>query len=228
MIKEIRGNLFDTSAQVLVNTVNCKGVMGKGLALEFKYRYPEMFKAYVKTCENGELRPGKLMLWKETTPWILNFPTKDDWKQPSRISYIKKGLEEFEKKYKEWNIRSIAFPLLGTQQGGLNPQEVVAIMKEHFSRLKDIEIYIVGFDPDARDLLFEKIKNEFENKTEKEIEQILTIRPKQARLLRDALRKKKRMIELVQIKGLGEKTIIKLYQYAMNPPHRSQRKLGDF
>ena len=99
MIKKIKGNIFNTSCQTLVNTVNCIGVMGKGIALECKLRFPPMFEKYKEYCEKKLIKPGSLQLWKESRPWILNFPTKLHWKDPSKIEYLEKGLEKFQKEY---------------------------------------------------------------------------------------------------------------------------------
>jgi len=81
-----KGDIFDSKAQVIVNTVNCKGVMGKGLALCFKERYPDMFRVYQEECRTGRLRIGRPTLYKASIPWILNFPTKDHWRFPSKLS----------------------------------------------------------------------------------------------------------------------------------------------
>ena len=85
MIKEIKGNIFNSKCQALVNTVNCVGVMGKGIALECKLRFPGMFEKYKEFCDTKKIRPGILQLWKNSKPWVLNFPTKMHWKDPSKI-----------------------------------------------------------------------------------------------------------------------------------------------
>ncbi len=109
----LTGDIFDANSQVIVNPVNCKGVMGKGLALAFKQKYPDMFTIYQHECQTGELQIGKSTLYKASTPWILNFPTKDHCRSPSKLVYLEKGLEYFLKNYKEAGITSIAFPKLG-------------------------------------------------------------------------------------------------------------------
>src|ERR671924_200654 len=103
------GDIFDSKAQVLVNPVNCKGRMGKGLALAFKQRYPDMFAAYQQDCRDGKLRIGRPTLYKTSTPWILNFPTKDHWRDDSRMEYLEEGLQYFVAHYKQLGIKSIAF-----------------------------------------------------------------------------------------------------------------------
>src|SRR5947209_18574610 len=103
-IHYVKGDIFESKAQVVVNTVNCKGVMGKGLALAFKQKYPDMFVAYEQDCKAGRLRIGRPRLYQESTPWILNFPTKDHWRFPSKLEYIEKGLAFLVEHYQQAGI----------------------------------------------------------------------------------------------------------------------------
>src|SRR5688572_4179635 len=105
-----RTSLLESSAQTLVNTVNCVGVMGKGIAKEFKERDPAMFRAYKKICDDHLLEPGKLWLWHGADYWTLNFPTKIHWRNPSRIEWIEAGLRKFVSGYEKLGIRDISFP----------------------------------------------------------------------------------------------------------------------
>lgn len=141
MITFETGNLFDSRAQTLVNPVNCVGVMGAGLAREFKERYPSMFQEYWKACQSGQLRPGNLL----TIPvgndkYILNFPTKDDWRNPTEWEYLEKGMATFIRVYRELGITSVAFPLLGAGLGGLNKLEVFDFLVEH---LQYVDIHVI-------------------------------------------------------------------------------------
>lgn len=145
MITYKKGDLFSSECQTLVNTVNCVGAMGKGIALEFKKRYPEMYKVYRELCNKKLLKVGSLQLYKKEDKWILNFPTKLDWRDPSKIEYIRLGLEKFVETYKSKEIVSIAFPKLGCNNGGLNwEEEVKPLMEEYLNKLEDIyiEIYV--------------------------------------------------------------------------------------
>lgn len=145
MIKYINGDIFDSPAQVIVNTVNTVGVMGKGLALAFKQRYPEMFDRYKTVCEKNLLTVGKLMLFYEADHWILLFPTKTDWRKPSQLSYIESGLRKFVQTYAEKNISSIAFPCLGCGNGGLDWNEVKPMMESYLNDLPiDVYVYLSG------------------------------------------------------------------------------------
>lgn len=140
----IEGNIFDTKMQTIVNAVNCVGVMGKGIALEFKIKYPDMYDKYKEICKQKLLNIGTLWIYKtkNNDKWILNFPTKYHWKYPSKIEYIEKGLQKFVNTYKQKGIKSIAFPLLGTNNGGLNKEQVKEIMYDYLKKCEiPIEIY---------------------------------------------------------------------------------------
>lgn len=142
MITYIKKDLFESPAQVLVNTVNTVGVMGKGIAKRFKQTYPEMFEQYQKFCEENLLDIGKLWIYKSPHKWILNFPTKKHWRSPSRLEYIEEGLKKFVETYEEKGITSISFPLLGCGNGGLDWESQVKPLMEKYLRTLPIEIYI--------------------------------------------------------------------------------------
>ncbi len=111
MVKVVTGDLFKSTAQTLVNTVNTVGVMGKGIALEFRKRFPDMYEDYVRRCAAGKVRLGEPYLYRRPSlPWILNFPTKSHWRATSRLSDIVAGLKYLEAHYREWGITSLAVP----------------------------------------------------------------------------------------------------------------------
>jgi O-acetyl-ADP-ribose deacetylase (regulator of RNase III) len=121
------GNLLDSDCQCLINTVNTVGVMGKGIALEFKKKYPHMFEVYKLHCMKGSLNTGQVMFYRQKpNPLFVDdkiiclFPTKEHWRNPSRIEYIESGLKAFIKYYPDWKIESVAFPKLGCGNGGLD------------------------------------------------------------------------------------------------------------
>jgi O-acetyl-ADP-ribose deacetylase (regulator of RNase III) len=140
-IQYLKGDIFDSKAQVIVNTVNCQGVMGKGLALAFKERFPDMFAVYQHDCKSGKLHIGRPTIYAKSTPWILNFPTKNHWRYPSKLEYLEKSLEFLLAHYKKVGITSIAFPKLGAQNGKLSWDEVGPLMAKYLSQL-DIDVYI--------------------------------------------------------------------------------------
>lgn len=141
MIKYIQGDIFQSPSKVLVNTVNTQGVMGKGIALKFKQLYPDMFKNYQIFCEKKQFDVGMLWLYKTSNKWILNFPTKKEWKRKSELAYIEAGLKKFVATYQEKNITSISFPRLGCGNGGLRWEDVKPMM-EHYLKNLPIDIYI--------------------------------------------------------------------------------------
>lgn len=141
MLTYLKGDMFNSPAQVLVNTVNVVGVMGKGVALEFKNRYPDMFKEYLRICEDKSLDVGKLFLWKKSDKWVLLFPTKKHWRNPSKLEYIKLGLEKFKANCGKLGIESIAFPRLGCGNGGLNWDDVRPLMESYLKPLP-IKVYV--------------------------------------------------------------------------------------
>ena len=143
MVKVIVGDLFASDAQTLVNTVNCVGVMGKGVALEFKKRFPEMYKDYVARCERGEVQLGRPYLFRHLTPpWVLNFPTKDHWRSVTKLEDIVQGLRYLREHYGEWGITSMAVPPLGCGHGQLEWRIVGPTLYRHLSEIDvPIELY---------------------------------------------------------------------------------------
>lgn len=135
MLTYVAGNLFEAPVQTLVNTVNTVGVMGKGIALTFKEIFPEMFREYRALCERGDLKVGGLYLWRGPTRYVLNFPTKEHWRNPSKIEYIEAGLRTFVRTYERAGIHSIAFPPLGCGNGELEFSAVRPLMEQYLAPL---------------------------------------------------------------------------------------------
>lgn len=142
MITYVRANLFESPAQVLVNTVNTVGVMGKGIALEFKRLFPEMFREYLQLCEHGKLGIGRLHLFRTPGKWVLNIPTKKHWKQPSKVEYIRAGLNTFRDMYADAGIDSVAFPPLGCGHGQLDFESQVRPLMEEYLESLPIAVFI--------------------------------------------------------------------------------------
>jgi O-acetyl-ADP-ribose deacetylase (regulator of RNase III) len=144
------GDLFASRAQTLVNTVNCVGVMGKGVALGFKQRFPKMYLDYVERCERHEVRIGRPYLYKQLGPWVLNFPTKDHWRAVSRLTDIVAGLEYLTEHYKAWGISSLAAPPLGCGNGQLDWNVVGPTLYRYFDKLDiPVEMYApIGTPPE--------------------------------------------------------------------------------
>jgi O-acetyl-ADP-ribose deacetylase (regulator of RNase III) len=216
MIIEKRGNIFTTKAQTIVNTINCVGVMGAGIAYEFRLRHKDMFERYVELCEKKQIDIGKLWIYKDSDRKILNFPTKYDWKYPTKEKYLHLGLQKFIDSYQKRGIESVAFPLLGVQKGGLSEEKSLEIMHSYLSKC-DIDVEIWHFDPMAKDDLFEKfvaILQEYDLSTLKKESGVgLAILKK----IVDAVKLEhiNSMSSLLQIKGVGDKTIEKLFEFVM-------------
>lgn len=150
MLEFLRGDLLKSGASALVNAVNCRGVMGKGIAWQFRCAYPQMFDAYKKACAAGEVRLGRVHIHdlgiREGAPrWIINFPTKDHWVSDSFLGDIRAGLADLVKVINRLEITSIAVPPLGCGNGGLDWEEVLPLMTNAFSTLPPhvrVEIYV--------------------------------------------------------------------------------------
>ena len=159
-----RTSLLESTAQTLVNTVNCVGVMGKGIAKDFKEREPKMFAAYKHICDEKLLAPGKLWLWRGSSQMILNFPTKQHWRNPSKLEWIEAGLKKFVHSYQKLGITEISFPRLGCGNGGLDWDQVRPLMEKHLRNLS-IQIYIHDFTvpiglPEHMEELAQQLKSE--------------------------------------------------------------------
>ena len=141
--REYRGNLFASRAKCLVNTVNCVGVMGKGVALEFRRRFPAMFEDYKRTCKAGELRPGQILPYRKGHPWVLNFAVKDDWKHPSKLEWVESCLAKFVARYRRLGIDSVALPWLGAMNGRLEWESVHSLICAYLSNLDDLNVEVV-------------------------------------------------------------------------------------
>jgi len=146
MIEEGNGNLLDADVEALVNTVNTVGVMGKGVALQFKIAFPQMFKEYQKACKLGQVKIGKMYVYRNNPTsnpkFIINFPTKIHWKQDSDIEFIREGLQSLLEVIKINNIKSIALPPLGCGMGGLNWIEVLPLIHQAFKELPDVQVLV--------------------------------------------------------------------------------------
>lgn len=145
MVEVMIGDMFKSNMEVLVNPINCVGAMGRGIALAFKNKYPNMYLKYREACYQGKVVPGKLYYYIQNGKVkVLNFPTKNHWKNDSEISYIVSGLDYFVKYYKKLGVKSIAFPALGCGNGHLSWDTIGPLM---YRKLKDLPIDIEIYAP---------------------------------------------------------------------------------
>lgn len=138
------GDIFKSQCEALVNPVNIKGVMGKGLALAFKTKYPAHFANYQRACKSGKMATDKVLAYQEKNgPMIICLATKDDWKDSSKIEYVSAGLDDLVKQIETLGIRSVAIPKLGCGLGGLDWNKVRPLIVEKMSTIDgiDVEIY---------------------------------------------------------------------------------------
>ena len=149
MIRSVTGDILEASAEALVNTVNCVGVMGRGVALQFKKAFPDNFREYVAACRRGEVKPGRMGIFETGGAggprYIVNFPTKRHWRGKSRMEDIDAGLKALVAEVQALGIRSIAIPPLGSGLGGLNWSEVRPLIERAFAVLPQVEVLL--FDP---------------------------------------------------------------------------------
>jgi len=220
-IKEIHGNLFTTTCQVIVNTVNCVGVMGAGVALECRYRFPGLFEFYEPFCVSRQLEPGKLLLFRDSKPQVLCFPTKKHWKDLAHAAFVEAGLVKFASTYRAKGIKSIAFPHLGCSNGGLEwEHEIRPLMYRYLEPLSELTVEIYSFDPHAADPLFDNLAERLRGISLKNVASATGLRTQQVNRLMEAMDSGEvsTMLALQQCKGVGPKTIPKLYEFLQRAP----------
>lgn len=223
----VKGNIFTTECSVIVNTINCVGVMGAGLALECRLRYPDMYARYIELCKHKKIDIGFLWLYQSSSPWILNFPTKKNWKNPSSVTYLRAGLEKFCDTYQVKKIESIAFPLLGADKGGIAPEESLKVMMQYLDGLNiRVEVYL--HDAKANDDVFNHVKERVLVGDVQNISEITGIKMQHIKKVIEGFEREDvyQLNQLAQIKGIGIKTLEKLYQIAMQElPESTQQRL---
>lgn len=152
MIRFTTGNLLTSNAEALVNSVNTVGIMGKGIALMFKETFPENFKAYEAACKRGEVKTGHMFVTERNMligpKWIINFPTKEHWRNPSKLAWVEEGLKDLIRVIKEKNIRSIALPPLGSGNGGLEWKEVRSKIESTLAAIPDVDVVV--YEPTSK------------------------------------------------------------------------------
>lgn len=217
MIEFKKGNIFNTECEVIVNTINCVGFMGAGIAYEFRLKFPDMYEKYKEFCDNGSIDIGKLWIYRTKKnngfKRVLNFPTKKHYKYPSKLEYIRLGLDKFIKSYRSLGIESIAFPLLGVNKGGLDEEIVIRVMKEYLEKV-DILIEIWSFDKNAKDDVLEGVIKAFDMYNNKILKTKLDgkISENVLEKIRNTLKEKQvvRVLDLGGIKGVGENALSRL------------------
>ena len=214
MIKYLNKTVFNSECDGIVNTVNCVGAMGAGLALEFALRYPTMEKQYEEDCATKKVKTGEIITYKEKDVLIINFPTKFHWKYPSQIKWISDGLDYLVEHYREWNIKSIAIPPLGCNNGGLDYEKQVKPLIE--SKLKNLDIDVcLCVDPGYAEGKEKEMLDSFNDSNKEALCEYLKIKGK----ARMSLIEKKDITRFFMIKTLdnvGITTYSKIFDYFYN------------
>ncbi len=151
------GDIFDAQTDAIINPVNCVGVMGKGLALEFKKRFPISSKGYIEACARNIVKIGELFVftptrdpwWRENGKYVIHFPTKKHWRDPSKLEYVESGVQDFGRVFRSLKIKSVAIPALGCGCGGLDWEIVKPVIMEGL-RYVDEKIKVVLFEPEKQ------------------------------------------------------------------------------
>ena len=151
MVEYRRGNILEANAEALVNTVNCVGVMGRGIALQFRNAFPDNYRAYKAACDRKEIVPGRVFVFDlnrfENPRLVVNFPTKNHWKGKSRMEDIESGLADLVRALREHHVKSIALPPLGCGLGGLKWSDVRSAIERAFSAVSDVRVIL--FEPEG-------------------------------------------------------------------------------
>lgn len=152
VIEHTKGDILEADAEALVNTVNCVGVMGRGIALQFKHAYPANFKEYAAACKRGDIQPGRMLIHDtgQLQPrWIVNFPTKRHWRDRSRLEDIRSGMDALVHEIRTRDIHSIAIPPLGSGLGGLDWPIVRRVIEDALAAVPDVQVLLFEPTPDA-------------------------------------------------------------------------------
>ncbi len=189
--------------------------MGKGVALEFRRRFPEMFNIYRKVCEDRKLHPGQICPYRARQPWILNLAVKDHWRYPSRLEWVEQCLMRFVGHHRRLGITSVAFPWIGAMNGGLPWEEVHDLMRNYLDLLQDIDIEIIEFDPDTPDPLFVRLQQLAQTQNASVFARQVGIAQRPADLICRATNEAKvpSLTRLCELPGLDKATVERLYAH---------------
>ena len=217
--REIHGNIFNSSAEALVNTVNCVGAMGKGIALEFRRRFPTMFEEYQQLCERHLMRPGQIWPCKRSKPMVLNFAIKNDWHFPSRVEWIQECLTKFVANRDRLGITSVAFPWMGAMNGGIPIDTIKALMRQHLEDIPGLDVEVYDFDPDAADPLYRHLQSLVPRLSVKEFADAGHFAKRTANAIYGAMEgDPPSLYRLIEAADLGTGTADKLYALLLDPP----------
>lgn len=212
MIKYYDGTVFNANVQALVNTVNCTGVMGAGIALEFMLRYPKMFIDYESKCRDKKIKTGNVDYFRnDDGKIIINFPTKWHFKYPSKMIWIEQGLQHFVETYKQQGVSSVAFPKLGTNNGGLNWDDVKQVMEKYLSNI-DIDIYICLDNIKEAEGIEKKMLDGFNSTNISDMAKVVKLTAKQKEIIQKSI-PYKRFWKIGETESVGIKTYSAVFKH---------------
>lgn len=222
MIEELPYSVFDAGCQTITNTVNCQGVMGAGLALEFKLRYPDVFEEYAARCKAKAVRPGEPYVYRRPIgPQVLHFPTKNAWRFPSKMEWIRDGLDRIAANYDSWGIESLALARLGSSHGGLAWEEVRA---ETVRRLDPLPLRVVlCLDQEPHPEGLESQMLATLNRGDTATLEKLGLAPAAAARVAEAA-PFRRVRDVIEIKGVGKSTYERLFEAFRAPSSQAARQ----
>lgn len=224
------GNIFSSSAEAIVITVNCEGVMGAGIALDAKNRWPTIYDSYSKKCELKEFKIGDIMWERSESQQVALFPTKNLWRAPSNLSFLRDGLETLRNDIIRKSITSVAVPHLGCSNGGLTWSDVKPLIIEKVSDIDGLSIELWKFDQNFIDQDFQRFRNTFLSLNKKDASSWVNFSEKTEGLIRDVLGDSElnNFVQLSEKKGVGKKTLEKIYKASFGKTYQIIQKSIDF
>jgi hypothetical protein len=215
---DLTGNIFSSSANAIVITVNCEGVMGAGIALDAKYRWPEIYDLYSKRCELNGFHVGEIMWADSDSRNVALFPSKKLWRAPSKLSYISDGLDTLRIDIDQMSITSIALPHLGCSNGGLTWSEVKPLIFEKLSTIDGLLVELWKFEQNFVDQDFKKFREVFLSLNPKDASSWVSFSKNTEKFIRQVLIESEltNFVQLAEVKGVGEKTLEKIYKAALS------------
>ena len=215
---ELTGNIFSSGAEVVVITVNCEGVMGAGIALDAKNRWPEIYDVYSKRCELNGFDVGEIMWADSVSKKVALFPSKKLWRAPSKLSYISEGLDALRTDIYQMSITSIALPHLGCSNGGLTWSEVKPLIVEKLSTIDGLLVELWKFEQNFVDQDFQKFRKVFLSLNPKDASSWVSFSKNTEKFIRQVLIESEltNFVQLAEVRGVGEKTLEKIYKAALS------------
>lgn len=227
---DLTGNIFSSSAKAIVITVNCEGVMGAGIALDAKNRWPEIYDSYSTQCELNGFHVGEIMWADSVSKKVALFPSKKLWRAPSKLSYLSDGLDTLRTDIDQKLITSIALPHLGCSNGGLVWSEVKPLIVEKLSRIDGLLVELWKFERNFVDQDFKKFRKVFLLLNQTEASSWVKLSIKTEKFMRQVLSNSEltNFVQLSEVKGIGKKTLKKIYKAALSDNYPIIQGLLDF